>query len=227
MSDRRQMDMDGLREHWAWRPEWVRERPCLYWYLAVGPAGLAEACEPVLAELRRTPWLDVVPPAWWHVTVCDVGFEDELDPSMVDRVGASVAEAVAAAAGGTPPGALHLDCGPYERFASAVALRVGPSAAVGALQQTVRDATELVLGPGRPLVHRHRFRPHLSLGYANRAVTGAELDSLARRLPEVAGQAQVDRLSLVAVTRRDRHYQWSVRREVPLHRVPVPSGAVG
>lgn len=203
-----------LTRHWQWRPEWAQDRACLYWYLVVDDDRLAEAWDRLVATLRRAPWLDVVPPRWWHVTLCDVGFADELDRVTVAAVAEAVTDVVTRGPHGTGP--LRLGCGRTELFATAVTVRVGPRPALQELQGTVRDTTQQVLGDHRPLVHCHEFRPHLSLGYANRCVTGDEVDPVLAALPHVPAEVTVDRLSLVAVTRRDGHYQWAVEHEVPL-----------
>jgi 2'-5' RNA ligase len=218
MRSSHELHQSELRDHWQWRPEWAPDRPCLYWYLAVRDDRLARTWESLLTPLHRVGWLDVVPPHWWHVTLCDVGFADELDRATVDAVVDAVTDAVRERA--YPPGPLQLTCVPVELTATAVTARIDSGEVLHDLQATVRDHTQEVLGDDRPLVHRHAFRPHVSLGYANRSVSTTELREVVGALPDVPGEVHVDRLSLVAVTRRGGHYQWTVQHEVPL----VPRG---
>lgn len=201
----------NLSDHWAWRPEWTPERTCLYWYLTPDSEQLAAALDEQLpAAVRRTDWLDVVPAQWWHVTVADVGFEDELGPADVDAVVARVAAEV----GHTGP--LPLTLGPVETLRSAVVLAVGPLERLRQVKAGVRRATSAVLGERYADVHRHLFWPHLSLGYAARSVDAHTVSTFLDALPEAAAHVDVDALTLVAVTRRDHRYQWEVRARVEL-----------
>jgi hypothetical protein len=60
------------------------------------------------------------------------------------------------------------------------------------------------------------FWPHLSLGYANRAVEKDTVSRFLATLPPVRATLQVDTLTLAAVTRRDHGYRWQVRSQVHL-----------
>lgn len=209
--------VERLMSHWEWRPEWRPDRPCLYWYLTFDTDDVREAVDRRATDLvDSTDWLDPVPLRWVHVTLCDVGFVDELSPAVIDRVVGGVTREMEH----RRPLELHL--GPVAAMRRAVVLRVGPLEPLREFQSAVRGATERGLD-GRQLVHRHQFWPHLSLGYVNRDVAERDVQRLLGRMPEVSGRVVVPRLSLASVTRRDRHYQWTVEAEIPL-RKPVPSG---
>jgi 2'-5' RNA ligase len=199
-----------LDDHWGWRPEWATDRPCLYWYLTFERSRLADALGPELLDaVDRTDWLDPVPPRWMHLTVCDVGFVDEL--------GAEAADAAHAAAGHLVEdrAPVTLTLGPVTTLSQAVVLSAGPQRRLRNLQARARRATERVwrarpYGAGRP------YFPHVSLGYVNRAVDRETVATSVDALPPVRTEVEVDRLTLAAVTRRDRHYQWHVAAEVDL-----------
>jgi 2'-5' RNA ligase len=200
-----------LRDHWVWRPEWTPDRPCLYWYLTFSGDELAGAVDDtVWRAMRRTSWLDPVPPRWCHVTIADVAFVDELRTADLDRTAAAVSDAVR----GEDP--LTLSLGPPRSFASAVVLAAGPLDRLRSLKTRVRQATSAALGPRHTDVHRHLFWPHVSLGYVNRAVSSATTSALLATLPPVDVRVDVGTLTLAAVTRRERHYQWQVEAQVDL-----------
>jgi 2'-5' RNA ligase len=200
-----------LRDHWVWRPEWTAEKTCLYWYLTFREDQLVSALgHDVLRAAAGTSWLDDVPPEWCHVTVTDVGFTDELASRDVDRVTEAVADAV------TEEDRLRLTLGPVQAFASAVVLAVGPLDRLRAIRSTVRRTVSTVLGSRHADVHRRLFWPHLSLGYVNRSVDADTATRFLAGVPPVQAQVDVDALTLAAVTRRDRGYQWEVQAQVNL-----------
>ena len=200
-----------MRDHWVWRPDWTPERTCLYWYLTFRKDEIVDAVgDRVLETVRRTDWLDAVPPEWAHVTVADVGFTDVLRPSDDERVAAAVADAVAG------EDRLRLTLGPVLTFSSAVVLSVGPLNRLRTVKRAVRRATSAVLGPRHTDVHRHVFWPHLSLGYVNEPVEASVAAGLLEDLPPVSADIRVDALTLAAVTRRNGQYQWEVQAQVDL-----------
>jgi 2'-5' RNA ligase len=198
-------------DHWVWRPEWTPDRTCLYWYLTFPGDEITSAVgERALEEIRRTTWLDAIPPRWCHVTLTDIGFADELEVAEVRRVRDAVARSVSG------QHRLPLMLGPAQAFRSALVLAAGPLATLRGLRSAVRRATSDVLGDRHADVHGPLFWPHVSLGYVNRSVDTATVEGLLESLPDVDARVDVDALTLAAVTRRDRHYQWEVRAQVQL-----------
>jgi len=202
---------EDLADHWTWRPDWTTERACLLWYITF--------TEPQHAELHRLtravhdgladePTIDPVPLPWLHLTLDDVGFEDRLGPGEV----ADVVAAVFARIGDLPPPRVTL--GPVTTMADALVLAVEPEAALVGLRDLLRSCTDAVLPGSTTLLDE--FWPHVTLAYANTPVTRARL------MAPLSGLGIADRrvdvrphLTLAAVTRRDRHYQWTARAVVP------------
>ena len=200
-----------MRDHWVWRPEWTPERTCLYWYLTFADDEIASALgEPALEAIRRTPWLDAIPPRWCHVTLTDIGFADDLEVSQVRRVRDAVARSVSG------EHRLPIKLGPVQAYRSALVLATGPLNRLRRIRSAVRHATSDVLGDRHADVHRHLFWPHVSLGYVNRSVDAGIVERLLRSVPDVDSRIEVGALTLAAVTRRDRHYQWEVQARVEL-----------
>jgi 2'-5' RNA ligase len=202
--------MSPLRDHWLWRPEWVADRACLLWYLTFeSHPDLTRQAEQVRACLCEVEKVDVVPPAWLHLTLDDVGFADELAPGQVEDV---VASAHAAVTGWRCP---ELTLGPLAPMDDSVVLAAGPGAELADLRDRLHAATSSVLGAG---AHGclDEFRPHVTLAYLNDA---CEPEAVMAPLAVVAGAQVVvagPRLTLASVTRRDRHYQWTACAQAPL-----------
>jgi len=200
-----------MHNHWVWRPEWTPERTCLYWYLTFPEEQITEAIGPAALRLaRRTGWLDAVPARWCHATVADVGFTDELDRSDVEQVTAAVAEALAG------ENHLRLNLGPVLAFRTAVVLGTGPLERLRAVKAEVRRATSAVLGPRHADFHRKLYWPHVSLGYVNAHVDADTVTRFLADVPTVSARVDVGALTLAAVTRRNRGYQWEVEAQVDL-----------
>lgn len=207
-----------LRDHWEWRPEWVPDRACLLWYLTFDrQPELSRQLEQVHACLSDVPQVDVVPPPWLHLTMDDVGFADELAPGEVEQV---LASARATVTGWTHP---PLALGPLVPMEDSVVLAAGPVLELVGLRDRLRAATSSVLGAGTAS-RLDEFRPHVTLAYLNDACEPREvMDPLA---PVAGVRVPVTglRLTLASVTRRDHHYQWTARAEVPFPDVGVGVG---
>jgi 2'-5' RNA ligase len=193
----------SLEDHWTWRPDWAADRPCLLWYLTfTGQPVLADLVETARARLSSVAAVDPVPAPWLHLTLDDVGFEDEVAPEQVRDVVARVFAAVAEQP--LPP----LELGPVNTMVDALVLEAAPGDALVELRDLLRTCTEEVL-PGAASA-LDAFWPHVTLAYSNapvgRAALLAALDDLGEARLVVEPQ-----LVLAAVTRREKHYQWTSR----------------
>ena len=207
---------EHLDNHWHWRPEWLPERVCLYWYLTFGDELADGVLDPVdLAAMRRAEWLDAVPASWLHITLCDVGFTDELTPRDIERVVESGRSCVAEAR------SLNLSFGQAACMEDAIALPVEPLEPLRHLQQRLCSATDQACRRSADRVHRHPYWPHLSIGYANRRTPAESVVPLLSSMGRASGEVMVDRLVLAAVNRDRRYYEWTVIEELPLGRASM------
>jgi 2'-5' RNA ligase len=218
VEDAHPFDTSRLSEHWRWRPDWRRDRACLWWYLtfedAAAVRGLARRAQDLLG---RTPQLDLIPFPWLHLTLLEVGFADEVPGATVDRVADTTRRALEGFPG------FDLDLGPVHSLPGAVVLEAQGDA-LHALHERLTDA--LLAARGADAVGALRaFVPHVSVAYVNRdcdrhevmgPLDGADLSSPSPSAP-------VTGVRLAAVTRERRHYQWTTRAAVPLGRAEVPA----
>lgn len=199
-----------LRDHWQWRPDWASDRPCLLWYLTFDhEPELWRLSERVHGRLHCARTLDAVPLPWLHLTLDDVGFVDELAPDQVEEV---IGTAGAAVKGWRAP---PITLGPITTMVSALVLRAAPAVELGHLHHRLRASTAAVLGPDAAS-GLGDFRPHVSLAYSNDACDRRTvMEPLATLSCEQVAVA-APQLTLAAVTRRSRHYQWTTRSVIPL-----------
>jgi len=197
---------DHVEDHWRWRPDWAHDRACLWWYLTFEDhPQVADATEKLRRRLAEHPAADVVPAPWLHMTVGEVAFADQVPAVGV----AAVADAVRQAVAGHN---IWLELGTLTTMPGAVVLAAGPLEPWRGLAERVRSATEAA-GAGPAVAES--FWPHVTLAYVNRRVSRtALLHDLERDVPEIRVEPRA--LTLVAVTRRDRHYQWLVHDRAAL-----------
>lgn len=203
----------GLADHREWRPDWRLGRACWQWYLTPTVEQLRPALEHIgHSTPRGEPWLHAVPVDRMHITLCEVGFDDEHSADRIDAVreaGRRVLDDL---------DRFTLRLGPVVAMRTAVALAAGPVDHIRELQRALRHATERVTGVGRGAARVQEPWPHLSIGYTNRSVDPLELDAmdLPARRPTIA--VATDRVSLASVQRLQDGYHWSVHAHLPLGR---------
>jgi 2'-5' RNA ligase len=192
---------EGLRDHWRWRPEWTAQRVCLWWYLTLAPhPGLEEMLRRLGHGLGRTGAVDVVPRGWLHLTLQEVGYADQL-PRRLDGLLKEARRALAE----QPP--ITLELGRPTSLPSAVVLPAGPARPLADLRERLCTATRRFAGEQAPLLHP--VAPHVSLAYVNREVAAEDVLSEVRDVDVAPVDVPASAVTLAAVTRRDRHYQWS------------------
>ena len=200
----------SLVDHWRWRPDWQAERPCLMWYLTFeDQPDLADLALRSHERLRPLATVDLIPVPWLHLTLDEVGFVDTVGPEDVHRV----VESVRAVIADWRSGPIHL--GPVTTMEDAVVLEATSAADLDELCGRLRTATSAVLDRGvgyEPMP----FWGHVSLAYINQVCDAASVLAPLAALAEETLTVGVPHLTLAAVTRRDRHYQWSVRASLPL-----------
>ncbi len=201
-----------LADHWRWRPDWHVDRPYLVWYLTCEAQPLLhEAVQRLHDRLQDVSVLDLIPAAWLHLTVADVGFVDELSDAQVD----AVLDRSGKLLGGYVLPSLHLP--EVTSMQDALVLRTAPEPSLDRLRALVRTATTEVLGVA-PVEDPGGFEPHVSIAYVNEDCE--ERDALAPSgvvlPPQEETALTVSRVTLAAVTRRGRHYQWTERGSIDL-----------
>jgi 2'-5' RNA ligase len=199
-----------LVDHWGWRPDWQVERPCLMWYLTFeDQPGLADLALRAHDSLRGLESVDLIPVPWLHLTLDEVGFVDAMTSQDVDRV----VESVRAVLEDWHVAPVLL--GPITTMEDAVVLRAVSAADLDELCDRLRTATTAVLD--RDVDHAPLpFWGHVSLAYTNQACDAASVMAPLTSLVDETLTVTVPRLTLASVTRRDRHYQWTVRASLPL-----------
>ncbi len=209
-----------LGDHTTWRLDWTSCRPLVWWYLTFDHLPLvAEHALRAAAPLDGLPHVDVPPPEWLHLTMCEVGFRGEVDDRRLEACAAAVRDALA----DTPP--LELRLGPVNSLHDAVVLEARPLDRLRDVRATVRGA---MAESGIDPVQRDetQFWPHVTIGYLNAAADHqALMDAVGTPAQEVATSTvpvTADRLELVEVTRADRHYRWRTLESVRLGRALVP-----
>ncbi|HET6562289.1 MAG TPA: 2'-5' RNA ligase family protein [Marmoricola sp.] len=207
-----------LGDHTTWRPEWTSGRPLLWWYLTFGHLPrVAEHSTRAAAALGPLEQVDVPPREWLHLTLCEVGFRDEVDESQVKEGAWAVAEALQEAA------PVELRLGPVNSLYDAVVLEAHPMDGLRGLRATVRGAMATA-GLRKAQPGEAQFWPHVTIGYLNAPADHRALMDSIGSTGLTTTSVTADRLELVEVTRADRHYRWRTRASLSLGRALVPRG---
>lgn len=198
-----------LRDHWHWRPEWRCDRPRYWWYLTFATESpLHQVARRFQQHVSGIDSLDLVPLEWLHLTLQDVGFVHELAPGQASALRAAAADAV------SDLPALRLALGPLRTMNSAVVLEAHPTDELVALRHRLRTALAAVRAPDVP--GPVEFHPHVSLAYVNRECDASDVLDPLRDVPMPTAHVSVGKVTLAAVTRRNRAYRWEPVAEVPL-----------
>jgi 2'-5' RNA ligase len=192
--------VDALRDHWD-RPGWTPGRRSYHWFLTLADQAplieLAQRCQQSLAAFG----FDLVASEALHLTLCRVGFTDQ----VTERDARSVAEA--ARRRGADYGLLRLIVGPLAGSSGALRFTVSPWAPLMKLHDMLTETTTAVLAKGGG--GTSRFRPHVGIAYSNRTIPASvvrEAIRPLRRLPLV--QVSANAAHLVVLRREQRAYRW-------------------
>lgn len=201
-------DPRGFTDHWTWRPEWTATRPRLLWYLTFGHSpDVAATASSVRAPLTTTG-ADIVPTRGLHLTVTDMGFPEEIDPSALGLANDGVRRAL------RDWSSFELSLGPVTVLPEAVVLAAAPAAPVRRLRRAIRQG---LAGVGiHPPVELDREPPHVSLCYVNDRTDHARLRGVVSRLGCSPVRVHCERVEQVLVSRSHGHYHWDVLDEIRL-----------
>lgn len=201
----------ALRRHWSWRPDWTRERRLWWWYLTFqGDDEVQRLAAEARAAIRPDAPVHAVPPPWLHLTLAELGPVDAVPGPVLDECARRTREHLAAV------GPVDLELGPVSTLPGAVVLPVSAGGLTDVYDGLLAALEEEL---PQPPVQR-RFDPHVSVAYVDRACRRADVldEGIAERCE--GGRSRTDRVSLVEVTRDQRHYRWTTRCEVPLGALP-------
>jgi hypothetical protein len=212
----------GLVNHWTTLPRWPDGRRLWAVYITfAGEPALHSLVTEYQYQLADVAGLDLIDPAWLHLTLQGIAFTDELRHGRIWEVYDRIETALA----GRPP--LELVAHPPEIDRDAVALRISPIGEPVALRQLIVETAREVLGrePYRLPEPTGGFRPHVSLAYANTTIAGAGLIRRLARVPHVDLELRVSYLSMIELRREHRRWTWDREYRMPLQRrreaVPV------
>lgn len=193
-------EVEVLTNHWD-RPGWRTGRRSYHWFVTLGdqPAlvDLGQRCQEALAPLR----LDLVPASSLHLTLCRVGFTDQVTPAQAR----AIAAAARRRAGGL--GLLRLTIGPLAGSRGAIRFTVSPWAPLLELHGRLTEATSAELSTR--CGDTDRLRPHVSIAYANRTIPASAARDVVeplRRLRPV--HVTVDAAHLVVLREEEHTYRW-------------------
>lgn len=192
-------ELDVLTDHWA-RPSWTPARRSYHWYITLAdqPAliDLARRCQQALAPFA----LDLVAPKSLHLTLCRVGFTDD----VTEEEARSLAKAARRRVGTLGP--LRLTVGPLTGSPGAIRFTVSPWEPLMELQDRLIEIQGAGLAnPGGA----SGFRPHVGIAYNNRTMPASPVRAVIeplRRLPPVQVTARA--AHLVILRREDHAYRW-------------------
>jgi len=192
-------DLDVLTDHWD-RPGWTPSRRSYHWFITLGnqPAliDLAQRCQQALAAFE----LDPVAPESLHLTLCRVGFTDEVTEEEARSVAGAARRRV-----GTP-GPLRLTVGPLTGSPGAVRFSVSPWEPLKELHDRLIETRGAVLASPACI---GGFRPHVGIAYSNRTMPASPVRAVIeplRRLSPVQVTARA--AHLVLLRREDHAYRW-------------------
>jgi 2'-5' RNA ligase len=196
-------------DHWQ-RPGWHAGRRSYHWILS-----FAENAE--LAAMARECFracsahaFDQVPSDALHLTICRVGFTDEVDQDILDAVYARAASLCSGV------GTFPLSVGPLAASRGAVRFSVAPWSSLFEIYDAVGAASRWVTGRESPSA-RESFRPHISIAYSRMRQEAQKLRrSIARYRDLPVVTCKVSRIELVELRREPAAYRWNAIRGVDL-----------
>ncbi len=188
-----------LHNHWD-RRGWTPGRRSYHWFITLGdqPAliDLAQRCQRALAGFE----LDPVAPESLHLTLCRVGFTDEVTEEQARFVAGAARQRVGA------PGSLRLTVGPLAGSRGAVGFSVSPWEPLLELHDRLIEALAAVLASP---ASTSGFRPHVGIAYGNRTMPASPLRQAMEPVRQLSPvQVTAGAAHLVILRREDHAYRW-------------------
>lgn len=198
-----------MEDHWD-RRGWLPGRHSYHWMLSFPDAEnvrlLSEHCQARLPSAG----FDMVPFDALHLTIGRIGFTDELP----EEAALVIAEEATLPCRSLAP--FSLTIGPLSGSAGALRFSVAPWSPLLKLHRRIALATNAVIG-ARCVMDTTRFRPHLSIAYANSSVPVPPLIPTLERLRDSPpAEVAVPTADLVELWREDRAYRFETLRKLQL-----------
>lgn len=198
-----------FRDHWWWRDGWGPGTRYLTWHVLLDDQPELRADVRAHQDaLEGVEGLRAIPERWLHVTTSGVGFAHEVTTSererLVDAARRGLAD-VPAVRGRAGSAVVHPE---------GVLLPLDVPDLVG-VRETLRAAADEALGADRVADRSRRFRPHVSVAYADGAADAGPARIAVGGL-DPSSSVVVRALSLLELERDDRVYRWQVLARVPL-----------
>jgi 2'-5' RNA ligase len=213
-------ELDRLRNRWirTGPPPAVTGRRYYAWYLTFGGHERVAALAARYQEALELPVLTPLPTEILHMTLQNVGSNEEVDDAGLQRMIDDAGRRCAALA------PLRVEIGPVDPHPEAVVLRVSPWDGLHAVREAVRAASAAAVPESGGLPGPVSFWPHVSIAYCNADGDAAPLRDRLAAMPRLSAvPVTVEAVELVALGR-----DASGRYRHPIVSVPLgtPDGAV-
>ncbi|MEV0033778.1 2'-5' RNA ligase family protein [Nocardia sp. NPDC050793] len=191
--------------HWWWRPGWSIGKAFYTWHvIPEQPAarGLVAAFASTLAQVAT---MDPVDAAGLHITVQGIGFIDEVAEVDLERIMKAVRERLAAC------DPVKIRIGPPIVDRETIQLPIANPDGLRRVRDDIQDAIASVWGRERVPERGNAFRPHLTLAYSTgvTSIPGIRRQLVDAGLADIAVEEEVSAVSLIALNRDHRRYEWT------------------
>ncbi|MGW3344875.1 2'-5' RNA ligase family protein [Nonomuraea rubra] len=208
-------NVDEVRSHWWPREGWRPGRLVYTWHLTFEHAPqlhhLAERYQKALAPVGSH---NPVPAQWLHLTLQGVGWADEVDNELLDRVTDTVGARLAKLA----PAELT-----FHRpvvMGEGIALAPTPAEPLHEIWSEIRSGIAEVTGEATTAAEQLRgFRPHVSLTYINAPGPAQPYAEALSSVEAEPVKVVADRVALIVQNRvlePEWVYRWNTHAVVPL-----------
>jgi hypothetical protein len=194
-------------------PEWLPGRELWAYYLTFAGAGELHArIGHDQAALAGVEGLEPIPTARLHLSVQGIAFRDLVHDAEMDHLAAAVGAVIA------ERHLPQLQAGPAMNDYDAVGLPVHPAEEIVAVRDLIRLAADELVGPERIYQlpeSESGFVPHISIGYADREISGPNLAAGLEKTEQGMTPIDVQHLSLVALRRANKAWSWEQEIRLP------------
>ncbi|MFI6395716.1 2'-5' RNA ligase family protein [Nonomuraea sp. NPDC050540] len=208
-------NVDEVRSHWWPREGWRPGRRVYTWHLTFeGAPQLHQLVERYQTALATVGSHNPIPAQWLHLTLQVVGWADEVDNELLDRVTATVD----ARLGKLTP--VELTFHRPAVMGEGVALAPTPVGPLHEIWDEIRSGIAEVAGKAPTAAEQVRgFRPHISLSYINTSGPARPYVEALSGVEAEPAKVNVDRVALIVQNRvlePEWVYRWNTHTVVSL-----------